>query len=375
MNNADNPDVNSTDPVSMPTSEEEEFNRNFDERPSSFSPPCGIDLSGFASEEIARTVGNAIAGLLHVFGKVLNLELLHRVIVAYDYDGTLRNLDRGMITQEVLTPTRDELAEGIAMTPAILVDGKARSVMVLNAYHMIVLAHPDREDCTEYRARMIHTLAHECGHVHDLAMQVRAFPDLFLHKRLSYREGVLHRFAAGCWDEYIASRLSAFMGERWTIGDLEDTFCAILEEAKPQADSAIRQYRMHGDLVRVAKEATEPYRRLLIYGAYLVGHIDGVKEVAFEELAPKAAESLRSTPHFVPFFNKLVSALREMHETYGRWDNFSVYDRLHSLADELLIFGGVEIEDRPNGEAFIKVPSRPETMPSLAEQIAFRMSQ
>jgi hypothetical protein len=37
-----------------------------------------------------------------LFGKILNLERLHRVVVAYDYSETLASLDRGVETG--LTP-------------------------------------------------------------------------------------------------------------------------------------------------------------------------------------------------------------------------------------------------------------------------------
>lgn len=151
--------------------DEEAFLAEFKQRPSTF-PDIGIDLRGYESEEFARSVGNEVLAFLTLFGKILNLERLHRVVVAYDYAETLASLDRGVETGLALTPTKDNFAEGIAMTPAILIEGEPRSVMVLNAFHMAALAYPDDPKCAEYRDRMIHTLAHESGHVHDLGIQV-----------------------------------------------------------------------------------------------------------------------------------------------------------------------------------------------------------
>jgi len=78
-------------------------------------------------------------------------------------------------------------------------------------------------------------------------MRVTSMPDIILKQQLSFRDGILLGIASGCWDEYIACRLSAFMGKGPVLSSLEDTFCAALDKAKERGDAAIRQYRMHGD--------------------------------------------------------------------------------------------------------------------------------
>ena len=153
--------------------DDEAFIAEFKQRPSTF-PNIGIDLRGYESEDFARSVGNEVLAFLTLFGKILNLERLHRVVVAYDYAETIASIDRGVETGRTLTPTKDDFAEGVAMTPAILVDGEPRSVMVLSALHMAVLAYPDEPQCAEHRELMIHTLAHESGHVHEHQIDLRA---------------------------------------------------------------------------------------------------------------------------------------------------------------------------------------------------------
>jgi hypothetical protein len=238
---------------------------------------------------------------------------------------------------------------------------------------MIVLAHPENPEVEEHRQRMIHTLAHECAHVHNLEAQARAFPDALLRMKLSYKDGVLYRIAAGCWDEYIASRLSAFMGQEFTTRDLEDTFCAALERAKPLADASIRQYRMHGEVPRVTREVAEDYRCVLVYASYLLGHLDGLG-CAIEESAPKAFNLVEHTSYFKPFLVGLHAELRTMYGSYGHWETVEVLEPLKRLANELLRVGGLEIQMRDNGP-YIVLPFTPETMPSFQELLEFNRSK
>lgn len=293
----------------------------------------------------ARSVGSAILAFLQHFGKLLNLERLHRVIVAYDYAEALASLDRGIETSRTLKPTKDDFAEGVAMTPAILVNDEPRSVMVLNARHMAAIAYPENPECAEYYERMVYTLAHECGHVHDLAMQVKMLHGVTLKLQLPQREAFLLDFASGCWDEYIASRLSACFGGDHATKDYEDTFCSFLKGAKGRGDSAIRQYRMHGELTRLLNEVTREYRQVLVYASYLLGHLDGLEQ-SVEESAPKASELVKSISYFPPFFDRLRSELVTMHSRYRQWTTLDVYEPLKQIAYDLLKIGGLDVQQR-----------------------------
>jgi hypothetical protein len=220
---------------------------------------------------------------------------------------------------------------------------------------------------------MIHTLAHESGHVHDLGMQVKMFPGVVLELKLPHREAVLFRIASGCWDEYIASRLSACFGKDFTTKDFEETFSSVLEQVKARGDAAIRQYRMHADLTKLVDQVTGEYRRALLYASYLLGHLDGLGE-SVEESAPKANALIKSTFYFTPIFDRLRSELRAMFDTYGEWKSIGVYDPLKQIAYDLLKVGGLDLQQRDEG-MYVDVPFTPQTKPTLAEHIEFLKSK
>jgi hypothetical protein len=333
-------------------------------------PPIGIDMSGYPTEELAKSVGEAINTWLHLFGKILNLKRLKQVVVSYNYNEALAAVDQEAPVSGPLTATNDEIAVGIAMTPTVLRDGEAMSVMVLNATYMAVLAVEETAENAALREQMIYTLAHECGHVHDLDIRATCMPDIILKRRLSFRDGILLGIASGCWDEYMACRLSAFIAKESALRPLEDTFCTALERAKDRANAAIRQYRMHADVSRVTKEVAEIYKRVMVYAAYMLGHIDGTEgDVAV--LAPKALDALERQPYFKPFFSRLHDELRAMHSIYGEWKGLDVYEPLKQLADDLLKLGGIDIQPRADETVYVAIPFSAETIPTLEEQKTF----
>jgi hypothetical protein len=337
-------------------------------------PDIGVDLRCFDSEERAKRVGDAVSSLLQIFGRLLNLKRLLRVIVAYDYHETLAGIERGTPAEKPLRATNDEIAVGIAMAPAVMHEGEPRSIMVLNANLVSVLGETETPENEAARREMTYTLAHECAHVHDLEMQTRAFPDAMLRMNLPYRDRILFSIASACWDEYIACNLSASFATEVTLNAYEETFCKALERAKGRADAAIRQYRMHADVGRVVEEVSSEYKKVMVYASYLLGHADGLERKA-EEIAPKAMEALEKHSFFKFLFSKLQTELRRMHATYGEWKGLEIFDPLKQLGDELLKSGGIDVQNRPEGKGYVSVPFSPDTTPTGDERRAFLMAQ
>ncbi len=359
---------------SVEPGDDDEFSyEEFMRRPST-APDVGVDLRGFATREQAELVGVQVNTLIQVSGRFLNLRRLKQVIVAWNYDETLAGLDRGAAVARPLTATRDALGVGIAMAPAILDEGEARSVIVFNALHMSVFAEPERLDLEEQRNEMFYTIVHECAHVHDLEMREKCLPGIVLKLQLGPRDGLLYSLIDPCWDEYIACRLSAPFAKEPTLRGYEDVFCKSLDGARFKADAAIRQYQMHRDVQQLLDEAAGSYKRLLTYGAYLIGHLDGLGR-DLNDAAPEAMTAIERNEWFKPFFERLKTELRAMHADYGAWEGMAVYEPLKQLVYELLMASGIEIQAHPNGGAYINVPFRAGTIPSLAEQADFRPTE
>jgi hypothetical protein len=356
--------------------QEPDTNTWYDEvsvRPSTL-PDITISLTNFAREEDARLLGDIIRGYLDFFGKLMDLSGLSRVWVSYDYEGTLANLERGFETQSRLAPTNDDIGIGIAMTPAILEGGKAKSVMVLNALHMMVLTQPDNAETQPYYRQMTYTLAHECGHVHDLAIKVRSLPGTWLTMRLGRYHGTLFEIADACWSEYIASRLSARLSPIELTGQYEDTFCNQFEAGLPAICGYLRQYRMHGDVPRVLDECSYVVKKILVYASYLFGQLHGLEQ-SFDEAAPKANAALDHHPELLALVKQLEAELQVLYGSYGSWPSFDVFEPVKRIAFDLFAEFGLILGEGTDDGMSVRIPLTPETMPDLAEQFEFLARQ
>ena len=328
-------------------------------RPSSLRK-IGATMRGFAREEEAREIGNLVFSFLHQFGKFLDLERLDAVTIAFDYDEALSQVKQGLVRETTLTKTQDEFAVGVAMTPVVMRDGKPYLHMVINA--ALVYCLKDHLDSPEAKLA-IHSLAHEAAHVHDLAQQDRAFPGFYGTVITDYREATLLNMAHGWWEEYIASRLSAGFGdipERMSY--FEATFCSALESARKRGNAAIIAYRRHKAVEQLVPELVAIYGKALEYGAYLLGHSDGLG-LRIEEAASKAHTLVQETGYFRPIFERFTAEVRKMHENYGRWQSLKVCDGLKEVAEALLNAAGIAFRKLPDGKYWVSVPCTAETIP------------
>lgn len=346
-------------PLQTSPSEVGKINSDLLTRPSSL-PEISAEMRGFASEQEAREVGGVLLGLLRVFGTFLNLEKLIAVTVAFNYDQALAEIHHGFPSNKKLTKTQDDFATGVAMAATVLQDGKPFSHLVINA----AVVYPLREESEGADAKLaMYVLAHEAAHIHDLAMQERAFPGLYGTRVSDYKEGILFGVAHQCWEEYIACRLSAHFGdEPERIRHFEDPFCASLESARDRGNAAIIAYRTHADVGKLVSELVDIHGRLLVFGAYLLGHLDGLDK-NLQEAAPRASELIQKADYFRPLFLRLGSELKAINAEYGKWTSLDVFDNIKRVVEELLNSAGISFAKLPTGSYWIDVPFTYATLP------------
>jgi hypothetical protein len=193
---------------------EQDTDKTFEEfikKPTTLPVDLTITLTNFLDEQDAHRCADVVRGYLQVFGRLMDLSLLDRVYVTFDYEGTLASLEVGTGSGTVFKPTNDEIATGVAMAPSVLRDGIWKSVIVINAAYARALSYEigaiddvTQEQPEALRAETVHILAHECGHVHDHAMQTKHLPPETYSKKWSAFEHRLKQPAMACWGEYIA---------------------------------------------------------------------------------------------------------------------------------------------------------------------------
>lgn len=323
--------------------------------PSTVPSPLPMSLSGFESEEAARAFAGKLQSYLHLIGQHLDLERLDAVSVAYNYPEALANVDRGIEGTATLTATSATYGVGVAMSPSVMRNGVVKAHMVYNAAVLrgIEADEVDRE--------LLHLIAHECGHVHDLKARDQAFPNVIMQTRyLNLRRNVLGSTATACWDEYAASYFSAPFSADETTNNLAEIFVGAAREARANANDSIKRYRLHGKIPLVVSEVGAEYGNTLKFAAYLLGQLHGLGMT----LADHKAVSDFITDHWsAKFINRLDIALTTLMDSYGEWSDITEFSTLEAVAEDLLRNGGISITEVSDEEVYVQIPFTPDTMP------------
>lgn len=328
-----------------------EANRPPDTAPEQFS----ISLRGFQNEDRAKNVGNLIGSCIRELSRYIDLSGLDGVTIAFDYAQALRELDRGFETKRPLTPTDGE-ALGVAMTPRVIRDGNVKSHIVIRAGLVCFLEDPKGE-----RFKWaLGALAHECAHVEITSRLDAAFPGFLLSKAHdNMLDSLRWQVILACWDEYAANWISATFDENRIEAD-ETVFLRVLEKSRSQANTLIKEYRIHGDVTRILTEVFDVYGDLMKFACYQLGTMRG-RALTLDDL-PRTKAAL--TGHwFAPHFHRLNQLCRDIADSYGAWTDQETFEALGSLAEAIVAENGVIVTRRAGNDLWADIPFSPKTMP------------
>lgn len=316
-----------------------------------------MTLRGFENAEHATRFGNEFAGYVRHISRLIDLERLDGITLAYDYDDALSQLDRGYKATRPLTRTNDDRIVGVAMSPAVIRNGVIKSHLVFHAHHVLPL---EGGDSPEFR-QAIQTVAHECAHVEDLKHRDLCFPGTILQRAyVDGEESTLDSIASPVWEEYAACRLSAVFATDGLTSIYEGSLISILNVARDRANTAIRSYRLHHDIQRVMQEAGEPLAEPLRLAAYFIGHVDGRGETL--DGRPQLRAALEAS-RYAEFFDRTTEALRALWLRRGKWASREEFTPLMNVARDVLTAGGLIFRRRDDGNLSIDIPLTAETLP------------
>lgn len=169
----------------------------------------------------------------------------------------------------------------------------------------------------------------------------------------------MFQLAEVCWDEYAACRISSLFAAQQNDAHAVTTV-ACLDKALPDANTAIRSYRHHGDLNQLVAEAGAALCQPMKAAAYLLGGMDG-EQLGWNDF--DAARAAADRTGYLPLFERLHTELRDLWEQRQYWSpELSTFAPLERLASDVYSHGGLHFSSRGDGTCHIDVPFSLETM-------------
>jgi hypothetical protein len=306
-------------------------------------------MRGFSSNEEASAASARVAQAIEEIVKELHLSIagLDGVTIAVDYDDALAQLDRGYNASSVLTRTKNGVADGCAMAPLVLRNGRVMSHLVFNAFIVPLIDVPKLGVSGKY------IIAHELSHVHEHYFRDRVLPNILLNVNIAQSdEAVLFEAADDCWSEYAACYFSAPINANH-VKLFEMPVLDLLRKAKDEIIGAKRAWIGDRDFAKVWERVGTTTLPLLKYFSYLLGHLAGLGK-SVRELTPEAFDLLQANPWLLPWIMKLNDTLVEMLNTFEEWKSVDVFEPLKQITRGLLKDCGITIRDS-NGSLFVLV--------------------
>lgn len=314
-----------------------------------------LQLSGFISNEHAERFGKIIVEAIKGISRSIDLSRLAGISVVADFDAALRDLDRGFNSTRPLTRTKDGVAEGVAMTPMVKRDGINKWQIMLNSRYFIPLEEMAKVNNanSDALAVAIHTLAHECAHVHIATHFDEMFPEKLGTPWKTDTDMLLLDPAITIWEEYAANVLAGPFCSEYCQRCSEDTLIGFLNVARKNYQSGLEQFYQHKNWLKLFEDAGraifEPLRGL----AYVLGDMDGA---SLDWTAFPAARKLLDAD---PLYNRLAVSLhcelRKLAENWHEWDSLAVFAPLMEIAHSLYSEMGINIKRHSDGNVSIDI--------------------
>lgn len=323
------------------------MNKSHESKPKNFE----IKVIGVASE-LEPQILELLSSLADTIGQKIDLTGLDGITFASDYEQALLDLDRGYDTDFKLQPSNDH-GVGIAMSPCVIRDNVLKTHIVINAQAFFAMLQSKRSDSA------VNTVAHECAHVELNHLYDLAFPDTLLRMKVNALDSFRTDCMLACWNEFGACWRSASFGPCSELA-YEPAFLSALEGTRPAANSAIMEYRTHADIRVVISEVCGLYGSLLKYASYHLGNLHGLG-IDWRTVSTTTAPLLDHW--FLPFFERLDKACKEIASDLGRWANSRSFDELRDLAEDLVANGGMYFGRHEDDRISVDIPMTIDTMP------------
>ena len=312
-------------------------------------PPLHYEISfyGISDEDTAQRVASVLRGVVQELRPLMPLDRLDGITFAEDYEGALRNLDRGFEAPPLLT-TREDYGVGVSMSPIILRDGIVKSRIVSRmwiAYGLI----SEKED---EQKTSLHMIINQLAHVACTQLLEESLPGFHLSRIEDRLNGFLYPCVAESWTGYFGARASAIFHPT-SEEACRSLVMSALQRAQEAIPTARLAYRFDGDLDKLLATAGPAIAALLKHLGTLLGHCDGLRRSAFENAPLDAAFENASLRGWADLFRDDLALIWDRR---GQWASINEFFFLNRHAERLLWYFGLFPSTTSDGKMWVYVP-------------------
>jgi Protein of unknown function (DUF4238) len=313
-----------------------------------------VSFHGIADEATARRIAAVLDGIVRELRPMMALDRLDGFTFAEDYEGALRDLDRGFETNGTLKPTKQDYGVGVAMTPIVSRDGVIKSRVVARMW----IATGIVSEGDEAQQIALHMIISQLAHVACIQLLDEALPGFFMSRLEDSLQAFLYPCVDSAWSGYFAARASAIFDPNSELAYRELTLSA-LQHAFTAIPAARLEYRFDGDMDKLMAVALPAITALLGHIGHLLGHCDGVQRMAFDDEQLEAAFENAGLRAWVDLFH---GDLATIWDRRGQWSSIEEFFLLNRHAERLLWVFGIFPWKTDEGLVWIKVPYGDDTL-------------
>jgi hypothetical protein len=312
-------------------------------------PSFGIHFLGCADQPTSQKIADAVSGAMAGLVETIPLARLDGITFAADYPAALANLDRGFATPAPLTTSDEQDAVGVAMAPAVLRDGVVKVHIVLRDY----LGHALISDDEATQKSALQILVGQFAEVGCVELFDSAIPGVMLKPLENPFDMLRYRHVANAWNGYFSARVSAGFAPK--VGEGHRTLLiAAIRRAAEEIPQLRLEYRFHGDVPRLMNTVLKHVAYILSHAARLIGHYDGLEDVAMDADGLLATELNKLG--LEAWFDHYHRDLRTLWDRRGKWASMEEFLALGHHVERLPWQFGLFLWQTPDGTCRLEAP-------------------
>lgn len=294
-----------------------------------------------ANQENAEKIVAVFKSVLVGVASQYDLNRIDSVIFSADYQGTLTSLERGFNSDPLIAS-----AGSAAMAPLVIREGQIKCCLVFESWIGYALISSDAQTVSEAR----YTVEKMLARVAFIEVIDEVLPQVLLKRFDNAWNTLIFGRVQNIFSVYFSARVAA--ASRPSIKNFyAESLNGSLISANDIIPSARLAYQQNHDLDGFIRITGAAFEAILTNAAALIGHTEGLNELAFYELD----DTLKSL-NMSDWMTLLERDLKDLFARFGVWSSYDDFLRFSVHVERLYWQFGVFPWQTDDGNVWFEIP-------------------